>query len=135
MTVEASSPRAVFASRPVQAALLVTLAVLGLELTPALARFRLFGKRPASEPQVAVAAVAPASSVGESKLGLETTAPGAAPGTTQLKPAEADEAKALEQAPPLPLLDPSGKALDGFFAALSRTAKKEAGAITRIAHF
>ena len=84
---------------------------------------------------MAVAAVAPASSVGESKLGLETTAPGAAPGTTTLAPAEAAEAKRLEQAPPVPLLDPTGKALDGFFAALSRTEHKQPGAITRIAHF
>jgi hypothetical protein len=131
----ASTPRAVFGSRPVRAIALLGLATLALELTPGLQRFRLFGKRPAADPTVAVAAVAPVSSVGESKLGLETKAPGAAPGAGQLKPAEADEAKALEQAPPLPLLDPSGKALDGFFAALSRTAKKTPGAITRIAHF
>ena len=84
---------------------------------------------------MAVAAIAPASSVGESELGLETTAPGAAPGTTTLAPAEAAEAKLLEQAPPVPLLDPTGKALDGFFAALSRTEHKQPGAITRIAHF
>lgn len=84
---------------------------------------------------MAVAAAVPAGSVGESKLGLETTAPAAAPGTTTLAPIEAAEARLLEQAPPVPLLDPTGKALDGFFAALSRTEHKQAGAITRIAHF
>jgi hypothetical protein len=128
-------PQSVFRSRPVAAVLLVSGAALVLELTPALARFRLFGKRPSQEPAVAVAAVAPSSSVGESQLGLETTAPARAPGAGKLAPAEAREAKALEQAPPVPLLDPSGKALDGFHAALLRTARKEPGAITRIAHF
>ena len=48
---------------------------------------------------------------------------------------QAAEAKQLEQAPPVPLLDPTGKALDGFFAALARTEQKQPGAITRIAHF
>lgn len=132
---EATSPREVFRSRPVAAVLLVAACAVVLEVTPALARFRLFGKRPSKEPAVAVAAVAPSSSVGESKLGLETTAPRAAPGAATLAPAEAAEAKQLEQAPPVPLLDPTGKALDGFFAALTRTEQKQAGAVTRIAHF
>jgi lysophospholipase L1-like esterase len=134
VATEATAPREVFRSRPVLAALLVAACAVGLEVTPGLARFRLFGRRPAHE-SVAVAAALPASSVGESKLGLETTAPRAAPGAGELAPAEAQEARALEQAPPVPLLDPTGKALDGFFAALSRTAKKEPGAVTRIAHF
>jgi lysophospholipase L1-like esterase len=132
---EPSSPREVFRSRPVVATLLVAACALVLELTPPLARLRLFGKRPTREPAVAVAAPVPASSVGESKLGLETTAPRTAPGTTELGPTEAQEARALEQAPPVPLLDPTGVALNGFFAALSRTEKKQPGAITRIAHF
>jgi hypothetical protein len=129
------APERVFRSRPVAAVLLVSLAALVLELTPALARFRLFGKRPSHEPSAAPAAVAPSSSVGETELGLETTAPARAPGAAKLAPAEAEEAKALEQAPPVPLLDPTGKALDAFFAALRRTARKQPGAVTRIAHF
>jgi len=44
--------------------------------------------------------------------------------------------RAIEaEAPPLPIVDPTGRALDGFFAALERTQRKEPGAITRIAHF
>ncbi len=132
---DASSPRDVFRSRPVIAALLVAGCALVLELTPGLSRLRLFGKRPSHEPALATAATLPASSVGESKIGLETSAPGAAPGPTELDPAEAQEAKALEQAPPVPLLDPTGTALDAFFAALTRTQNKLPGAITRIAHF
>jgi lysophospholipase L1-like esterase len=37
--------------------------------------------------------------------------------------------------PPLPLADPSGQALNGFFRALARTARKLPHAVTRIAHF
>jgi lysophospholipase L1-like esterase len=117
------------------AALVVTGLTLVCELTPGLERLRLFGKRPVGEAKVVPAAPLPSASVGESKLGLETTAPRAAPGTAELAPAEAAEAKALEQAPPVPILDPTGKALAHFFAALARTEKKEPGAITRIAHF
>ncbi|HXK18379.1 MAG TPA: GDSL-type esterase/lipase family protein [Polyangiaceae bacterium] len=132
---DATPARDVFRSKPVVAVLLVAACATLLELTPSLARLRLFGKRPSHEPVVAVALPLPATSVGESTLGLETTAPRAAPGSATLAPAEAQEAKALEQAPPVPLLDPTGKALDGFFAQLSRTAKREPSAVTRIAHF
>jgi hypothetical protein len=125
----------VFRSRAVLAASLVAAVALLFELTPALARLRLFGKRPAHEATVTAPAVMPATSIGESQLGLETTAPTKAPGSAKLEPVEAREARALEQAPPVPLLDPSGKALDGFFEALARTARREPGAITRIAHF
>jgi hypothetical protein len=132
---EAAAPAQVFRSRPVLAVVMLAACALVFELTPALSRLRLFGKRPAKEATVAAPSVLPASSVGESKLGLETTAPERAPGSGLLAPTEAREAQALEQAPPVPLLDPSGKALDGFFRALSRTAQKRPGAITRIAHF
>jgi hypothetical protein len=125
----------VLGSRAVLAASLVAAFALLFELTPPLSRLRLFGARPAREAAVAAPSVPPATSVGESQLQLETTAPGHAPGSTELKPAEAREAQALEQAPPVPLLDPTGKALDGFFQALAHTANKEPGAVTRIAHF
>jgi lysophospholipase L1-like esterase len=130
---DGSSPRQVFTSRPVLAVLLVASFGLGLELVPSLARLRLFGKRPARE--ATVAAALPIASAGESQLVFETRARTPAPAGTALDVAEAQEARALEQAPPVPLLDPSGKALDGFFGALSRTAAKLPGAVTRIAHF
>ncbi len=37
--------------------------------------------------------------------------------------------------PPVPILNPTGKALDGFFQALSKTQQKNENAVTRIAHF
>src|SRR5260221_14281807 len=100
---DASSAREVFRSRPVLAALLVAACALVPEVAPGLARFRLFGRRPTREAAVTPAGVVPAASIGESKLGLETTAPRAAPGSVNLVPAGAEEAKALEQAPPVPL--------------------------------
>ncbi len=118
------------------AALLVVASALAFELTPGLARLRLFGQRPPQELAAQPAAVAPASSVGEATLGLETDAPSSGPGTSSLLPAHAGkELRALEQDPPIPILDPTGRALDDFFAALSRTEHKQPGAITRIAHF
>jgi hypothetical protein len=133
-TDDGSRPE-IFRSRAVLAASLVAAFALLFELTPGLARLRLFGRRPTHEATAAAPAVAPAASIGESQLGLETTAPGKAPGSAKLAPADAREAQALEQAPPVPLLDPTGKALDGFFEALARTDRREPGAITRIAHF
>ncbi len=130
----ASKPLQVFGSRPVLAALVVSALALVCELTPGLERLRLFGKRPVGEAKVAAPAALPSAVVGESELGLETTAQ-KAPGAAELLPDDAKEAKALEQAPPVPLLDPTGKALDHFFRALRSTEQKQPGAITRIAHF
>jgi lysophospholipase L1-like esterase len=38
-------------------------------------------------------------------------------------------------APPVPIVDPSGRALDGFFRAMSDTLQKKPGAMTRVIHF
>jgi hypothetical protein len=86
-----------------------------------------------------------AQSVGEAKLSGETItrselsqpdsdtlktalSRSAQPGDTPLPAIDAAE-------PPLPLVDPSGHALTGFFRALTATAHKQAHAVTRIAHF
>ncbi len=86
--------------------------------------------------------------VGEAKITSQTeTRPELAqPDSAELKAAQADlgaERRAGDVAlpaidaaePPLPLADPSGKALTGFFRALSATAHKQPHAITRVAHF
>jgi hypothetical protein len=130
----ASATRAVFRSRAVQSVLFALSAVLALELWPGFARYRWFGNRPAAE-AVPAPMAAPSASVGSARLELETEAPLRAPGARALPPAEAAEARALEQAPPVALLDPTGRALDGVFSALRRTEQKLPGAITRIAHF
>jgi lysophospholipase L1-like esterase len=53
------------------------------------------------------------------------------------KAANADDftIKLDAKAPPVPLEDPSGRALEPFFARLKATMAKQPGAITRIAHF
>jgi lysophospholipase L1-like esterase len=129
------SARYVLKSKPVRAAL--TLIALGTftELVPGLARYRLFRERPAEERNAPLAAAS--SSVGEARLETETLA---RPDPRASRSAPRDESEpALPQinaeAPPLPVLDPSGRALDGFFRALGETARKKPGAITRIAHF
>ena len=87
----------------------------------------------------------PAASVGEAEITTETRtrAELAQPDSESLQAAlrAAPETgdgplPAIDAAePPLPLTDPSGHALDGFFRALTATAHKQAHAITRIAHF
>lgn len=131
----ASSATEIFRSRPVRAVLVVAVCAAALEIFPAFQRFRLFGARPvrAARPEPALAL--PASSVGQSELRLETDASSGSPEPAEAKPEQAQEAQSLEQAPPVAILDSSGKALDGFFRALARTQAKQPGAVTRIAHF
>lgn len=131
--------RAALLSRPAGAvATLLALAVV-LELTPGLARFRLFGARPAA-PLAAPRAAAAAASVGEARLETETRAVAApvsrAPRARGPIAAESTDDPALpgKDQPPVPLLDPSGRALDALFAKLERVESKEPGAIARIVH-
>jgi len=90
----------------------------------------------------------PAPAVGEAKITrtTETRTELSQPDTAALMAAQAALANqrragdvalpAIDAAePPLPLADPGGKALTGFFRALSRTAQKQPHAVTRIAHF
>lgn len=88
---------------------------------------------------------APDLQVGEAEITLDTRdAPGmAAPTLSASKPATSAAAPTADarlprieaEAPPVPLHDPSGRALDGFFASLAETQRKTPGAVTRIAHF
>lgn len=133
-------------SKPALSVALVLAVSALLEYAPGLERFRLFGARPDGEP-TAEAMFQPDESVGEAEITTETKdQPGLAQqenakvpslprgpiaqreGATRQDSIEVDK-------PPLPLLDPTGKALDGFYRALSNTARKEPGAITRVGHF
>jgi lysophospholipase L1-like esterase len=135
-----SIARVALLSRPVGAVATLLGLALVLELTPGLARFRLFGKRPATA-GVASTAAAPVTSVGEARLETETrdvVAPVArAPRARGPIAAESAEDPALpgKDQPPVPLLDPSGHALDAFFSKLERVERREPGAIARIVHF
>jgi len=136
-----------FTSRAAVAALTVLGLGFAAERVRGLTWLRLFHPLGTSEPSRAARAE-PAASVGESKITSEThtrdelTQPDSATlkaaAAELARPSEADEValpKIDAAEPPVPLIDPSGKALDGFFRALSATARKEPHAITRIAHF
>jgi lysophospholipase L1-like esterase len=121
----------------------VTLCALALavELVPGLARWKLFGSRPAHSAPVTLTPL-PSASVGAALLEGETTTHVGAPdavGTHARGPiAAARESEALPEgknAPPLPLTDPTGHALDSFYGALSRADAKEPHRVVRIAHF
>ncbi len=133
-----------FTSRASVAALTVLALGVLSEHSRALAPFALFHPKKPAEPG-APAHLEPAAAVGEAQLTIETRtrAELAQPDAESLKAAlrAAPHAgdgplPAIDAAePPLPLADPSGHALDGFFRALTATAHKQAHAITRIAHF
>jgi lysophospholipase L1-like esterase len=84
-------------------------------------------------------AAAPAASVGETRLVLETTEQDELrqPEVVVIPAAarEAIPAVAAEQKPPRSLEDPSGHAMDPFFAALLAVERKEARSIARITYF
>jgi lysophospholipase L1-like esterase len=126
------------------------LGALGLclvpEFVPGLERLRVFGARPVAagvEPDVLGAAPAKletgeaelaVESRGEARLAPASEQPERARGPIAEKPAE-PLPELADKDPKVPIVDPSGAALDGFFRALDRTRKKLPGAITRIAHF
>ncbi len=142
--------RAILALRSgaVGAVLVFFLGAALLEWTPGLQRFRLFLPIQ-SETSTAKPVPLAELTVGETALQEESHVTTAGPTQdSQHAPRSArgpiaahDEtvdAPAIDldtKAPPVPLLDPSGHALDAFYAALARTARREPGAITRIVHF
>jgi lysophospholipase L1-like esterase len=127
---------------------LAALTVLGLGLVAERSRvlepLAIFHARPSSEAP-SHARPEPAQTVGEAKITSETRTRSelSQPDSESLKTALHDAEQtgdtplpAIDAAePPLPLADPSGHALAGFFRALTATAHKEPHAITRIAHF
>ncbi len=136
--------RVALLSRPVLASLTVLALAAIAEYVPAFAKVRVLSDPAADVPQ-ATGVAAPVLEVGEATLELETTERPelAQPETVTLpKAARGPIAKTARdvapidvEAPPVPIEDPSGKALDGFFEAVTRTRHKEPGAITRVIHF
>ena len=122
---------------------------LGLlvEQVPFLAELRIL--HPVSPGEAGASSrLAPAPTVGEAKIEslTETRSELSQPDSAALKAAQSSLAggerpgdvalPAIDAAePPLPLSDPSGQALNGFFRALSRTAQHLPEAVTRVAHF
>lgn len=138
---------AAFTSRASLAALTVLGLGLGAEHVPSLAGLRVFHAAPTVEPSGRLAAE-PAASVGEAEITTETRTRSelSQPDSEALKAAQGELGGEREQGdvalptidaaePPLPLADPRGHALSGFYRALTATAHKQVHAITRIAHF
>ena len=146
----AASPRTALTSRPALALATLLLLAAIAQTIPALKRVRLFGEPiAASEPVAAPARAASAQlQLGEAEIETETRARPdlAQPEHTELPviargPIGGSDQNAAAEVkldftrPPLPITDPSGKALDGFYAALERTRQKQPGAVTRVLHF
>jgi lysophospholipase L1-like esterase len=117
------------------------------ELSPSLRTARIFTPSTLSDEKGEPKADAPPDlHVGEAELKSESRS---LPGMATPDSAEANSARGpiggqeapldlpaiAAEAPPIDLLDPTGKSLDGFFRSLTRTQQKKDGAITRIAHF
>lgn len=141
---EVSSPRAALLSKPALALLTLLGISIAAELHPALGRLRLW--HPSQKSAISPAPSAtPAFEVGEAKLEMETHSqpPGSQEGLAAFPHTGPIATAKLEPSlpaidvdnPPLPLEDASGHALDGFYRALLRTARKEPHAVTRITHF
>lgn len=142
------NPWRALASRP--AAAVATLLALGAlaEFSPWTSGLRIFTTPTRLLPEPDSAPDAPSQlDVGEAELTLDTRdLPGMAAPTLSAARPSADAPIAARDAaadlpaieadePPVPLVDPSGHALDHFYAALAETQQRKPGAITRIAHF
>jgi len=138
-----SRPHRVILSTPVLAVVIVVGLGLLAQRTPGLDRVALF--EPLAAPEAPLAVVpAPVLEEGEATLQNETTQ---RPELAQPEHVEIPQGKrgpiAAQQAPlppidvekpPVPLEDASGKALDGFYAALESVQRKRPGAIARVLH-
>jgi lysophospholipase L1-like esterase len=122
-------------------ALLAMLAVLAVPYaTPALRRFRV-AEAPWDRDRAVEAPAAPLSEtarpapvVGDQKLGAtanEETVSNALPE----KAPPLDESALARELGSLAVDDPTGHALDGYYASLARTIAKEPGAVTRVLHY
>jgi hypothetical protein len=136
---ERDRDRASAALRSPRAIAMATLALLVAipYVVPGLTRFRLFTPLAEGEALIRVKpAAAPTASVGETALVGETSERHelAQPEKVDLpaRAAEAVPAAAASEKPPRSIEDPSGHALDPFFAALDKAAAKEPGGIARV---
>jgi hypothetical protein len=134
-------PTVALLSRPALAMLLVAALLAILERWPTLEFWRTDGAPPPEAPPMAAAS----ASVGEARLDAPTEDRPelAQPEQVELPRSrrgpiartETPELAIDVQAPPVPITDPGGVGLRGFYEALARTSRREAGAITRVAHF
>jgi hypothetical protein len=137
----------VFLSRPVLAVGTALVLIGVLQAVPGLARWRLWDRLEPDAPALAAPAPLTKLEVGESRIEQETLArpelaqpeqvalPRSARGPLATQGGGADLPPIDAEQPPVPITDPGQRALEGFYAALRRTERREAGAITRVVHF
>lgn len=141
-----ASPTTALLSRPVLAVLTV-LALAGLtQVVPAFRLLRVFGPISPANGSPPKALPPPIMKVGESRLSTETRnrpeleqpdqieLPSGASGPIATESHDNYKLPSIDK-PPVPIEDPTGHALDGFYASLYQTALKKPGAVTRIVHF
>ncbi len=146
-----SRPHRALLSKPVAAACVVALLGALAEVTPGAGWVKIFSPPQQLLMTERAADAPPELEVGEAELKGEThvlhglATPTGAEAREARGPIASGDGTASEGAaqlapidtekPPVPIFDPSGHALDGFFASLAETQAKKPGAITRIAHF
>ncbi|WP_437671445.1 GDSL-type esterase/lipase family protein [Sorangium sp. So ce131] len=133
-------PRNGLTSSAARAMAALALLVVVPYVHPSLRRLQLLTPLPEGEGLVVVAPPAPAASVGETALVVETTeqAELRQPEEVALPPAAAELAPAAvasEGKPPRSIEDPSGRAMAPFFRALAAVERKEPRSIARISYF
>ena len=127
-------------------ALLVMLALLAIPYLPfaprSFARFQV-AENPFAQPPPASALTtaapepvvpAPVTSIGEQRLG-ETKNEATVSNALPEKAEAVDESALAKKLGSLAIDDPTGHALDGYYASLAKTIAKEPGAVTRILHY
>lgn len=136
-----SSTREALFSKPTFAVLTVLVLVGAAYLVPGADRLHLLSPKPVEMPSAPAASDSAAAPVGEVQLVDETrdrpelavpdenVVPEETPGLPPLPPA------IKTKKPPVPIVDPSGKALDPFFDKLIAVERKQEGAIARIVHY
>jgi lysophospholipase L1-like esterase len=145
----APSPASVFLSRPALAALVLLALALLPELVPQLAALRVLSAPETKAPVSARPMDGVTERVGEAELETETANRGT-PSTTDREggdgagrargpiaraPVDDGVAMPATKTSPVPLVDPSGTALERFYAKLARVEAREAASIARITHF
>jgi lysophospholipase L1-like esterase len=140
----------VFLSRPALAALSLVALCLLPELVPKLAALRVFSAPATQAPPAIDATDGLTERVGEAEIVTETAdrgapgaersdaigaGPGRARGPIAAAPDDEKLATPAAKTSPVPLVDPSGRALERFYAKLERVDARGPSAIARVGHF
>ena len=140
-------PRTALLSRPALAAYAALALAAVVQLVPGLQRWRLLDRPAPDSPATAALAPWQGMKMGEARIEAETHArpelaqpeevklPHSARGPIASGRDRGELPSIDVEQPPVPITDPDGRGLGGFYQALHQTERKEPGAITRVLHF